>query len=79
MRLFAAAVLAAMLVFGSGAVGASAAAAVPSHDGSRVGVQLVVLGAAAFTVIVVGSAAYLVRKRLGLAAPPPEQPSDGHH
>ncbi len=78
MRLLAAALLVAIILLGP-AAGAAAATPVPAHDGSRVGVQLGVLGAAAFMVIVVGSVAYLVRRRLGLAAPSPEQPPDAHH
>jgi hypothetical protein len=38
-----------------------------------------VLVAAAVTVVVIGSAAYFIRKRLGLVSGPPEQPSGGHH
>jgi hypothetical protein len=52
---------------------------VPSHDDTRVGVQVGVLVAAAVTVVVIGSAAYFIRKRLGLVSGPPEQPSGGHH
>ena len=48
--------------------------AVPSHSGSRVGVQLVVLGIVAGVVLIIGSAAYMIRKRLGLTAPPPGEP-----
>ena len=54
-------------------------AAVDDNDDTRVEVQLVVLGAAIGLVVVVGTAAYLVRRRLGLIAPPPEPGSDGHH
>jgi hypothetical protein len=57
----------------------SGSAAVPSNDDSRVAVQWGVFGAAAFTVVVVGIGAYLLRKRLGLVAPPPDQGSDAHH
>jgi hypothetical protein len=54
-------------------------AAVPSHEGSRVGVQLVVLGSVAVLVVIIGSCAYFIRKRLGLTAPPPgEPPAAGH-
>ena len=52
---------------------------VPSHDDTRVGVQIGVVVAAVLTVVVVGTAAYFIRKRLGLVAGPPEQPSGGHH
>ena len=52
---------------------------VDDHDGSRVGVQLVVAGIAAGVVVVLGSGAYLLRRRLGLTAPPPEQGAGGHH
>lgn len=58
---------------------ASATQAVPPHEGSRVGVQVVVLGIAAGLVLVVGTAAYVIRRRLGLTAPPPgEPPASGH-
>ncbi len=53
---------------------AAATAAVPSHSGSRVGVQLVVLGSVAGLVLIIGSCAYFIRKRLGLTAPPPGEP-----
>jgi hypothetical protein len=52
---------------------------VDDHDDTRVEVQLVVLGLAAFTVLGVGIGAYLLRKRLGLVEGPPEQPAGGHH
>lgn len=53
--------------------------AVPPHGGSRVGVQVVVLGIAGGLVLVVGTAAYLIRRRLGLTPPPPgEPPAAGH-
>ena len=52
---------------------------VPNNDDSRVHVQLVVLAIAAFAVVIVGCSAYLLRKRLGLVAPPPDQPAAGHH
>jgi hypothetical protein len=52
---------------------------VDDHDESRVAVQLIVAGIAAGVVVVVGSGAYLLRKRLGLVAPPPAQGSGGHH
>lgn len=52
---------------------------VDDNDDTRVEVQLAVLGAAAFVVLVVGGAGYLLRKRLGLVAGPPEQGQGGHH
>jgi hypothetical protein len=58
----------------------AAQGAVPSHSGSRVGVQLVVLGCVAGLVVIIGSCAYFIRKRLGLTAPPPGEPpaAPGH-
>ena len=56
-----------------------AQADVDDNDDTRVEVQLVVLGAAIGLVVVVGTAAYLVRRKLGLVAPPPEPGNDGHH
>jgi hypothetical protein len=53
--------------------------ATADDDDDLVEVQLVVLGGAAFTVVGVGTAAYFIRKRLGLVAGPPEQGADGHH
>jgi hypothetical protein len=49
------------------------------EDDDLVEVQLLVLGLAAFIVVGVGTVAYLVRKRLGLVAGPPEQGAGGHH
>lgn len=43
-----------------------------------VGVQLVVIGAVFFVVVIVGLTAYTVRKRLGLVPPPPDQPAGNH-
>lgn len=54
-------------------------AAVDDNDDTRVEVQLVVVGAAIGLVVVGGTVAYLVRRRLGLVAPPPEPGSDAHH
>ncbi len=53
--------------------------AIDDNDDTRVEVQLAMLGIAAFTVAGVGTAAYVLRKKLGLVAPPPEQPAGGHH
>ena len=52
---------------------------IDDNDDTRVEVQLAMLGIAVFTVVGVGSAAYLLRRKLGLVAPPPEQPAGGHH
>jgi hypothetical protein len=52
---------------------------VDQHDDSRVGVQLTVLGLAAVVVVVVGTGAYFLRKKLGLTAQPPQQTGGGHH
>jgi hypothetical protein len=52
---------------------------VDQHDDSRVGVQLVVAGVAAGVVVGVGTAAYLLRRRLGLTAYSPGDSSAGHH
>ncbi|MEX2245772.1 MAG: hypothetical protein WEC75_03715 [Dehalococcoidia bacterium] len=52
---------------------------VADQDGTRVEVQLVVLGIAAFTVVGVGGAGYLLRRKLGRIPPPPEQPAPGSH
>lgn len=49
----------------------------PEADDNRVEVQLVVLALAASLVVGVGTAAYLVRKRLGLVAGAPEQGAGG--
>jgi len=64
---------------------ASAAAAVhaqgqvDANDDSRVEVQITVLVAAVTLVVVIGTGAYFLRKRLGLTAPPPKQDAGGHH
>lgn len=52
---------------------------IDDNDDTRVEVQLVVLGIAVGTVFVVGSGVYVLRKRLGLVAAPPEQDAGGHH
>jgi hypothetical protein len=52
---------------------------VDQHDDTRVAVQLAVLGAAAVVVVVLGTGAYFLRKKLGLVAPPPKQDGAGHH
>ena len=55
-----------------------AAQGVDDNDDTRVEVQLAVLGVAAFTVVVVGSGAYLLRKKLGRVKGPPDQSAAGH-
>jgi hypothetical protein len=59
-----------------------------SHQGSAllvasvsdtVIVQVAVVSAVVFVVVIVGLVAYNVRKRLGLVPPPPDQPAGGHH
>lgn len=57
----------------------SAPRQVDDHDGSRVGVQLVVAGIAAGLVVGVDTGAYLLRRKLGLTAYSPDQAADGHH
>jgi hypothetical protein len=42
-------------------------------------VQITVLVAAVTLVVVIGTGAYFLRKRLGLTAPPPKQDAGGHH
>lgn len=42
-------------------------------------VQVAVVSAVLFVVVIVGLVAYNVRKRLGLVPPPPQQPAEGHH
>lgn len=46
---------------------------VDDNDDTRVEVQLVMVGIAVGVVVVLGSGAYLLRKKLGLVAGPPEQ------
>lgn len=53
--------------------------AVDDNNGTRVEVQLVMLGIAIGTVFVLGTGAYLLRKKLGLVPPPPEEAAGGHH
>ena len=66
---------------GHGPVVMATAGAPPidQHDDTRVDVQLVVLGAAVVLVVGIGTCAYFLRRVLGLTAPPPAQPSGGHH
>ena len=55
---------------------------IDDHDESRVVVQLIVLGLAIGVVVVAGTAAYLVRRRLGLTAYDADAAraaQDGHH
>jgi hypothetical protein len=52
---------------------------VSSNDGTRVKVQVIVLCSAVVLVVVIGTGAYFLRKRLGLTAPPPKQDAGGHH
>jgi hypothetical protein len=52
---------------------------VPSNDGTRVRVQVGVLCAVVAVVVVAGTGAYFLRRRLGLTAPPPQQDAGGHH
>lgn len=68
----------------AGRVGESTVAMSPqqevdSNDDTRVEVQLVVLGAVALLVVGVGISGYLLKKRLGLVAPPPDQSNSSHH
>lgn len=62
-----------------GAHGSYFAQSVDQHDETRVQVQLSVAGAAAFLVVGIGTAAYLLRRRLGLTTYSPDQASGGHH
>lgn len=52
---------------------------VDQHDDSRVDVQLVVAGITAVVVVGLGSAAYVLRRKLGLTAYDPKEASGGHH
>jgi len=61
------------------AVTASSQQQVDDNDDTRVEVQLVVLGIAAFVVLGIGAAGYVLRKRLGLVPPPPGPDAGGHH
>ncbi len=51
---------------------------IDDNDDTRVEVQLVVLAIAVSTVFVLGTGAYVLRKRLGLVPPPPEQEQNHH-
>ena len=57
----------------------SQAEEIDDNDDTRVEVQLVVLAVAGGTVFVLGTGAYLLRRRLGLVPPPPGPSGDGHH
>ena len=61
------------------ATAATARQAVDDNDDTRVDVQLAVLGIAIGTVFVLGTGAYLLRRKLGLVPPPPEEAAGGHH
>ena len=79
-RLIAAAIAATLVVaLASPAVASAQASGLGSHDNSRVPVQLVVLGAALLLVVGVGTFAYFVRKKLGLAVPPLPEDASSHH
>jgi hypothetical protein len=66
-------------VTGEAAVTVSSQQQVDDNDDTRVEVQLVVLGIAAFVVLGIGAAGYVLRKRLGLVPPPPGPDAGGHH
>jgi hypothetical protein len=51
----------------------------PNDDDDLVEVQLVVAGVAALVVVGLGSAAYFLRRRLGLTAYNPEEAGGGGH
>jgi len=53
--------------------------ATDDNGDTRVEVQVAVLGIAVGAVFVLGTATYVLRKKLGLVPPPPEQGTDGHH
>jgi hypothetical protein len=53
--------------------------AIDDNGDTRVEVQLAVLGIAVGSVFVLGTGAFVLRKKLGLVPPPPEQVKDGHH
>jgi hypothetical protein len=52
---------------------------IDDNDDTRVEVQLVVLAVAGVTVFVVGTGAYVLRRKLGLVPPPPEPGGGAHH
>ena len=65
---------------GSLRVGRTAVTApVDDHNGSRIGVQLVVAGAAAGLVVGIGTAAYFLRRKLGLTAYSPDHSAEEGH
>jgi hypothetical protein len=68
-----------VLALASPAVASAQASGLGSHDDSRVPVQLVVLGAALLLVLGVGTFAYFLRKKLGLAAPPSADDASSQH
>lgn len=61
------------------ATAANARQTIDDNNDTRVDVQLAVLGIALGTVFVLGTGAYLLRKKLGLVPPPPEEAAGGHH
>jgi hypothetical protein len=52
---------------------------IDDNDDTRVEVQATVLAIAVSTVFVLGTGAYVLRKKLGLVPPPPEQEGNSHH
>ena len=79
-------ILTVTLLFALAASGAAGVARAQSQQGSpsdnddsRVPVQLVVFGIAAFLVVGVGTVAFVARRKLGLDTPPPSQDASSHH
>ncbi len=65
--------------YGPAVMAAADTPPIDQNDDTRVDVQLLVLGAVAVVVVGIGTGAYFLRRLLGLTAPPPVQPSGGHH